>query len=236
MSVKARDPKRPWTDYLVTNRLSGKTYRVALRGSEAGDSYCSCPDFRTNTLGTCKHVLRVLANAKRRFTPRQLRRPFRPQSLALHLRYAGEVSLRLLVPDTLDEEAVKIVGPLRDRPIEDLHDLLKRVARLQRLGQDVTIYPDAEEFIQQRTLQERLRDHGGGYSPGSRRASAAHRPAYAAAVALSAGWNRLRGRCRPGDFGGRHGAWKNHAGGGSGGALGPRGGNPQSVDHLPGFA
>ena len=157
MSVKARDPKRPWTDYLVTNRLSGKTYRVALRGSEAGDSYCSCPDFRTNTLGTCKHVLRVLANAKRRFTPRQLRRPFRPQSLALHLRYAGEVSLRLLVPDTLDEEAVKIVGPLRDRPIEDLHDLLKRVARLQRLGQDVTIYPDAEEFIQQRTLQERLR-------------------------------------------------------------------------------
>lgn len=157
MSVKTVDVTRPWTDYLVTNRLSGKTYRVALRGSEPGDSYCSCPDFRTNTLGTCKHVLNVLAKVKRRFTPRQLGRPFRPQSLALHLRYAGEVSLRLLVPDALDEEAAKIVSPLRDRPIEDLRDLLKRVARLQRIGQDVTIYPDAEEFIQQRTLQERLR-------------------------------------------------------------------------------
>ena len=156
MSVKTIDATRPWTDYLVTNRLSGKTYRVALRGSESGDSYCSCPDFRTNTLGTCKHVLRVLAKAKRRFTPRQLSRPFRPKGLAIHLHYAGEISLRLLVPETVDEEAAKIVSPLRDRAIEDVHDLLKRIARLQRLGQDVTIYPDAEEFIQQRMLQERL--------------------------------------------------------------------------------
>jgi hypothetical protein len=156
MSVKAVDATRPWSDYLVTNRLSGKSYRVALRGTESGDSYCSCPDFRTNTLGTCKHVLRVLAAAKRRFTPRQLNRPFRPQGLALHLRYAGDVSLRLLVPDTLDEEVAKIVRPLCDRPIEDLRDLLKRMSRLQRLGQGVTIYPDAEEFIQQRQLQERL--------------------------------------------------------------------------------
>ena len=52
-------PIAPWTDYMVTNRLSGKTYRVALRGLEPGESYCSCPDFRTNTLGTCKHVLHV---------------------------------------------------------------------------------------------------------------------------------------------------------------------------------
>jgi hypothetical protein len=50
------DPKRPWADYTITSALSGKTYRVALRGEERGQSYCSCPDFRTNTLGTCKHV------------------------------------------------------------------------------------------------------------------------------------------------------------------------------------
>ncbi len=157
MSVKTLDATRPWTDYLVTNRLSGKTYRVALRGTEPGDSYCSCPDFRTNTLGTCKHVLHVLVKVKRRFTARQLNRSFRLPSLALHLHYAGEISLRLLVPESINEEAAKIVGPLRDRPIEDLSDLLKRLARLQKLGQDVAIYPDAEEFIQQRTLQERLR-------------------------------------------------------------------------------
>ncbi|MEX0678704.1 MAG: DEAD/DEAH box helicase [Pirellulales bacterium] len=156
MAVRAVDATRPWTDYLVTNRLSGKTYRVALRGAEPGDSYCSCPDFRTNTLGTCKHVLQVLAKARRRFTAGQLSRPYRPQSLAVHLHYAGELSLRLLVPDRIDAEAAKIVAALRDRPIEDLHDLLRRLARLQQLGHEVTVYPDAEEFIQQRTLQHRL--------------------------------------------------------------------------------
>jgi superfamily II DNA or RNA helicase len=157
MRVQPLDPTRPWTDYVVTNRLSGKTYRVALRGAEPGDSYCSCPDFRTNTLGTCKHVLHVLAKARRRFTARQLAQRFRPREFAVHLHYARQVTLRLQIPELIGEDARKIVEPLADRPIEDLHDLLKRIGRLQRLGHEVTIYPDAEEFIQQRTLQERLR-------------------------------------------------------------------------------
>ena len=75
MKVESLDPRSVWTDYTVTNRSSGKTYRVALRGDEPGESYCSCPDFRTNTLGTCKHVLHVLQKVKRRFPPAALKRP-----------------------------------------------------------------------------------------------------------------------------------------------------------------
>ncbi len=45
MTVKSANSDRPWTDYVVTNRLSGKTYRVTLCGFEAGDSFCSCPDY-----------------------------------------------------------------------------------------------------------------------------------------------------------------------------------------------
>ena len=36
--IEANNSKTPWTDYLVTSQLSGKTYRVALRGCERGDS------------------------------------------------------------------------------------------------------------------------------------------------------------------------------------------------------
>src|SRR5262245_21397027 len=158
MKVQSADPSRAWTDYTVTNRLTGKSYRVALRGTEPGDSYCSCPDFRTNTLGTCKHVLHVLRKVKRSFSPRQLKRPYPRQRLALHLRYDGDVTLRLATPEQLDVEAAKIIEPLRDRPIEDLHDLMRRLARLQKLGQEMTVYPDAEEFIQQRLVQERMCD------------------------------------------------------------------------------
>src|SRR5690606_31003710 len=43
MTVRSMNADRPWADYLVTSAASGKTYRVALRGFEAGQSYCSCP-------------------------------------------------------------------------------------------------------------------------------------------------------------------------------------------------
>ena len=39
MKVVSADSSRPWTDYSVTSTLSGKTYRVALRGLERGMSY-----------------------------------------------------------------------------------------------------------------------------------------------------------------------------------------------------
>jgi ERCC4-related helicase len=158
MAVQTADASRPWTDYTVTNRTSGKSYRVALRGLEPGVSYCSCPDFRTNTLGTCKHILHVLKKVKRRFSPRALNKPYRRKHLALVLRYAEDVSLRLLTPEHMDDSITAIVKPLEDRPLDDVHELLKRLTQLQKLGQDVTVYPDAEEFIQQRLILERLQD------------------------------------------------------------------------------
>jgi len=158
MKLEAADPARPWTDYTVTNRLTGKSYRVALRGLEPGDSFCSCPDFRTNTLGTCKHVLHVIHKIKRKFNAAELRRTYRRKHIGLHLRYERDVTLRWLLPDKMDEAAAKIVGPLRDRPIEDLHDLIDRLAKLEKLGHEVVVYPDADEFIQQRLVQDRLRE------------------------------------------------------------------------------
>ncbi len=158
MGVRTADANRPWTDYTVTNRLSGKSYRVALRGLEPGVSYCSCPDFRTNTLGTCKHIMHVLKKVKRRFSPQQLKQPYRRKHLAVVLKYADEVSLQVLTPDRMDEEVAKVIRPLQDRAIENPHDLLQRLARMQKLGQDVTVYPDAEEYIQQQLIQDRLRE------------------------------------------------------------------------------
>ena len=45
-----------YSDFTVLNPESKNIYKVALRGLESGQNYCSCLDFRTNTLGTCKHI------------------------------------------------------------------------------------------------------------------------------------------------------------------------------------
>ena len=156
MTVKAADPERPWTDYTVANTMSGKSYHVSLRGKEPGDAYCSCPDFRTNTLGTCKHILHVLTKLKRRFTSAQLNRPYVRKTISVHVRYHDQAALRLLLPEKLDAETSEVLGKLRHRNIDDVPDLIRRIQTLQRQGHAIHIYPDAEDFIQRRLLLDRL--------------------------------------------------------------------------------
>ena len=159
MKVKSADSTIPWTDYVVTSAHSGKTYRVALRGSELGDSYCSCPDFRTNTLGTCKHILHTLEKVRRKFGQPAMKIPYRRDSISVALHYGKELELRILLPEKLDDETRSIVGKLRGQPIDDMRDLLKRLRQLDRNGVSVTIYPDAEEYIQQQLVQEQIAQH-----------------------------------------------------------------------------
>lgn len=50
--------------FSVFNPKSSSRYRVVFRGAESPWNYCSCPDFKTNQLGTCKHIESVvLANS-----------------------------------------------------------------------------------------------------------------------------------------------------------------------------
>ena len=156
MRVRSTEPDELWTDYLVTNAESGKTYRVALRGWRPGESYCSCPDFRKNTLGICKHVLNVQRKVKARFPAAVRNRPFEPEGLAVYVAYGKETELRLLAPAKLDRAVTAIVRPLRDRPILDVGGLLKRLGKLAGAGCDVTIYPDAEQYINARLFEQRL--------------------------------------------------------------------------------
>src|SRR5579863_6825778 len=53
--------ERVFSDFHVRNPQSGSTYRVAIRGGRPGENHCTCADFATNALGTCKHVEFVLA-------------------------------------------------------------------------------------------------------------------------------------------------------------------------------
>lgn len=42
-------------DHLVTNK-GGRQYTVTLHDPEKASGHCSCPDYLTNGLGTCKHI------------------------------------------------------------------------------------------------------------------------------------------------------------------------------------
>jgi len=156
MRVTSVSPHEIWTDYMLTNSASGKSYRVALRGWQPGESYCSCPDFRKNTLGTCKHILHALDKVRGRFPGSMRNRRYRRREICVHISYGKEMELRMLLPPRLDDRASAIVVPICDRPITDLPDLLKRIRRLEAQNIPVKVYPDAEEYIQTRLLQQRI--------------------------------------------------------------------------------
>jgi hypothetical protein len=157
MKIHSTDPKAPWTDYTITNAISGKTYRVALRSEARGVSYCACPDFKTNTLGTCKHIMKVLSRAKATFPKKVLARPYRRTRITVHLRYEERVSFAVALPHALSAEARAIVAPLltRGEPIEVV-DLVRRLQRLEAGGHAFFVTPDAEERIQRQLVSARL--------------------------------------------------------------------------------
>ena len=84
-----------FSEFEVTNPDSKNTYRVAVRGTEPGDNFCSCPDFGTSTLGTCKHIEFVLGRlAQRRGGKTALKAGFRPPYSEIYVQYGSRREVR----------------------------------------------------------------------------------------------------------------------------------------------
>ena len=84
-----------FSEFEVTNPQSQRSYRVFIRGTQPGDNHCSCPDFATNTLGTCKHIEFTLARLERkRGTAAELRAGFQPPYSEVYLHYGSRREVR----------------------------------------------------------------------------------------------------------------------------------------------
>lgn len=55
-----------FSEFLLTNPETEKTYRISIRGDKPGNNFCSCPDYRINNLGTCKHIEFTLFKLKKK--------------------------------------------------------------------------------------------------------------------------------------------------------------------------
>lgn len=78
--------------FTVFNPKNGKSYSVVYRGGASSWNYCSCPDFRTNRLGTCKHIEAVAMAKNGRYSRRTYCLPNRS---TVYLDYKGNRTVRL---------------------------------------------------------------------------------------------------------------------------------------------
>jgi superfamily II DNA or RNA helicase len=104
-----------FSDFEVLNPQTKKAYRVAVRGAGLGDNFCSCPDFATNSLGTCKHVEFALARLRqRKGTSAALRAGFRPAHSEVYLRYGAKREVCLRPGTEFPTELARIAGKYFD--------------------------------------------------------------------------------------------------------------------------
>ena len=149
--------ERVFSEFEVTNPKSGRSYRVAIRGQESGENFCSCPDFSVNALGTCKHIEWLLDKLGRsRGGKAAFRTGFLPTYSEVYLQYGARRHVRFragsLCSQPLRTAASRFFGT--DGVLkEDALDRFEEFVRTARTGDDeVRIYDDALAFV------ARLRD------------------------------------------------------------------------------
>src|SRR5437764_6139289 len=141
--------KRVFSDYRVTNPESGGNYTVAVRGFEVGDNTCTCPDFKANTLGTCKHIEAVLASLEDEVPPHVRQRKAAVTRPEIYLHYGEQLTLGLHLPprhsDALDGLAKRFFDEKGLWTGGDDYQAL--IAAVETVPEEVTIFSDALDFI-----------------------------------------------------------------------------------------
>ena len=142
-----------FSEFTLSNTATDRTYRIAIRGNKPGDNFCSCPDYRINNLGTCKHLEYSIAQLmKRRGAKSQFKRGFAQPYSEVYLRYGmkREVCFKAgeNAPKRLLSQVAKFFdgsGVLREAWLLDFDRFLAELP--QQSDHEVRCYDDVLSFI-----------------------------------------------------------------------------------------
>ncbi|MBV9247656.1 MAG: hypothetical protein JO227_00205, partial [Acetobacteraceae bacterium] len=113
-----------FSEFRVSNPASKSSYRVAIRGIQPGSNFCSCPDYATSELGTCKHIEFTLGRlGKKRGAKTAFKHGYQPPFSELYLRYNGKRSMHFRAgtdcPPAVREAAATLFDAAHDGILPD---------------------------------------------------------------------------------------------------------------------
>ncbi len=155
-----------FTQYSVRNPVSGGVYTVAIRNPGRGLNFCTCMDYKTNRLGTCKHIESVLVSIlKNKTLAKLLTEPFTPSYSSLFLNYLPirHITLRIGTQNTavfekLAKEYCDQEYTLAPQMYDKIETLLAKAAEI---SPEFRCYGGAMDFIisiREKKKRERLVD------------------------------------------------------------------------------
>lgn len=149
-------------EYMVRNAVSRQEYKVTYRGTVSQWNFCSCMDFKTSGLGTCKHIEAVKLDSHCR--PAHV-----PSYTSVYLDYRGGRKVRIRIGsdnrDAFKNLADKYFckdGTLRKDACSSFGEFLSQA---KEISSSFLCYRDALDFVvEQRERENRIRLIDGKYT------------------------------------------------------------------------
>ena len=107
-----------FSDFTVTNPENKNSYKVSIRDNEHSMNFCSCFDFKTNQLGTCKHIEAVIHSFSGN---KKLMKIYlgsnQPEYTSVYLDYRGERSVKIRIGTVKNSEFTKLAAQYFQIPV-----------------------------------------------------------------------------------------------------------------------
>ncbi|MDO4319169.1 MAG: DEAD/DEAH box helicase [Bacteroidales bacterium] len=134
--------------FKVYNPTKKRTYTVVYRGPESSWNYCSCPDFHTNQLGTCKHIEAVGMAAGGKYARKRYQLPLRS---SIYLDYRGKRRVRIRIGDERRDEMLVLAARYFDSDMNLLEGMNDRFEEFldeaRKIDPSLKCSEDALDFI-----------------------------------------------------------------------------------------
>jgi SNF2 family DNA or RNA helicase len=151
-NIKNKGTHPVFSDFEVYNPETKLTYKVALRSKDNSANFCECGDFKTNGLGTCKHIEAVFRYIDTVLNKSHLlNKGYNPVYTSVYLDYRSERKVKIRVGSENREEfqtlADKYFDSNRILP-ENAYEFFDNIIREGKaINESFRCYPDALSFI-----------------------------------------------------------------------------------------
>jgi hypothetical protein len=118
--------------------ISGHVYRVEIRSLDELQNSCTCPDYKTNLVGTCKHIEGVLIHLEKAHGKKLKKLAAeRPRGAQIYLHHGMDVTVRVTLPFPARTPVKDLLtryfdpsGLLAGSPLQTLPPLLTAIENL----------------------------------------------------------------------------------------------------------
>ena len=156
--IQCIDEKKAPGEYQIKNPKTNQEYKVVYRGAQSPWNYCSCLDFKTSRLGTCKHLEALKPwFGHRHHVHREI-----PSYTSVYLDYTAERKVRIRIGGDNEEAFTKLASSyfddkfvLKENSFQHFDIFLKKA---REIDNTFRCYRDALQFvIEYREHKERIR-------------------------------------------------------------------------------